>query len=130
MIDPAKMQYRCLHVMHMNRVFYHIPSEVVSLAENSTRLDAASRHPPAKRPAKMIPTLGACGIPLSKRSTAKFSAPDHKGVIKHATVFQILDKRCRWPLGILALKLKSLAQARASSGIWDDLDQNYLDPLS
>jgi hypothetical protein len=87
MIDATKVKNSRLHIMNMNRIFDGVPTEIIGSAIHATRFDTAPRHPPAKRFAKMITTLGVRRITLAKRRTAKLSAPNYQGIIKHATFF-------------------------------------------
>jgi len=64
---------------------------------NRGRLDAAAGEPPAKRPAKVIPAIRACGVALPERRPAELAAPDDQCVLQHAAILQVAHQAADGP---------------------------------
>jgi hypothetical protein len=106
MIDPAEMQHGGLHVMDVDRVGNDVPGEVVGLAINGSRFDAAAGHPPAVSAAEMIAAFGICRITLPERCATELAAPDDERIIQHAAFLQVLHECRGWTFGIDTLLFK------------------------
>src|SRR6056300_360216 len=92
--------------MHMNGSFGDVPSKLIGLPIDRTGLDSGSGHNPTEGTAKMIAArwlFGVARIVLPKGSTAKFSPPDHQGVLEHVPVLQVLNEGCGRSIGVYAL---------------------------
>src|SRR5207244_2047036 len=67
------------------------------------RLYTATGHPDREAARMMVSTvLGGGQAALAVNGPAELSAPDHKRVVQHSTLFQIGDETGRGPIGFLA----------------------------
>ena len=97
------MQDRCVEIVNVHRswcpmIFVRsrdhwaavgmndVVAEIISLTVGDARLDTAAGHPNREAPRMMITTIVFTRqITLAVNGAAKFTAPDHKRVIEHAT---------------------------------------------
>ena len=88
------MQDGGLQVMHVHGVILGIEAEVIRRAETRAGLNASPCHPDRVGLAVVVASVFfAIGTALGVRGPAEFTAPDDEGVIKHATLFEVLDER-------------------------------------
>ncbi len=102
-IDPTQMHDRGLDIMHMDWFFGDVPAELVGRANDVSTSNSAAGHPPTKRLAKVIPSVGFVGVALAKGRASKLGGPNDQGILEHTAFFKIFDQcRCR-DFGVFAL---------------------------
>ena len=103
-IYAEAMQNGRVEIMHIHRIFTYVVAELIRLAIDRSRLDATARQPQAKTPRMMVAAVVSLGQrSLGVNGSAELSAPDHKRVVEHAALFQILHQRSRRLIRLLAL---------------------------
>ena len=93
------------YLMDMDGVLDDVPRKIVGCAVNGSAPNAASSQPPTVRFAKVISSLGAGGISLTKRRATEFAAPHYERIVEHSTVLQVLNQGCGGAFRISALSL-------------------------
>ena len=76
-IDAEAVHDRCLKIVNVDAIFYHVVAVVVGATVIKTRLDAAPGHPDAKTSRMVIAAILLSAIVLTVGSAAKLAAPDH-----------------------------------------------------
>ena len=112
-IQAEAIEQRGLQIVHVDLVFVDVQAEIVGLADDLPRLDAAARQPHAVRQGMMI-AAGVVGLgriaDLAHRRAAEFAAPDHQRLIQQPALLQILDQRRGRLVGDVAVLLQLLVE--------------------
>src|SRR5439155_750040 len=88
MIDAQAAQNCRLQIMDVDGVAHDVIAMVVGFAQSDPRLYAAAGHPDREAARMMVSTvLGGGQAALAINGPAELSAPDHKRVAQHSTLF-------------------------------------------
>ena len=103
-IDAEKVHESGVEIVNVDRVLDDVVAVLVGLADRRAGFDAAAGEPHAEAAGMMIATeVVAAEFALGVVGATKFAAPDDKGVLQHAALFQILNETGRGLVGFLAL---------------------------
>lgn len=90
-VDAKAMQHGRVQIMNVNRLVDNVVAEIIGFAVDNTRFDTATCHPFGVATWMMVTTvIGFRQATLAIDRSAKFSAPDYEGIIKHATLLEIV----------------------------------------
>ena len=104
MIDAHAVKNRRVQVVYLNRITRDVVAVIIRLTQAHAGLDAAAREPYGKAARVMIASVIVGGeLALRVNGASEFAAPNHECVIEHSTLFQILNERRRWLVGVAAL---------------------------
>ena len=96
MIQPQKMENRGLQIMDRNLITYDLETKLVRFPIHGPGFHTTPCHEHGKAIRIVVTSQGFAvrRTALAKRSTSKFSAPDHQGLIQEATLFKVTNQ-CR-----------------------------------
>ncbi len=93
-VDPQTVQNGRVQIVNVHRVFRHVVTEVIRLAVNDPRFDAAAGHPFGVASRMMVATVVClCQTALAINRASEFAAPNHQSILQHAALFQVVDQR-------------------------------------
>jgi hypothetical protein len=104
-IEAAQMQNRGMQIVRMHRIFDRLESKVICGAVYHSAFDTATSEQHAETVAIVMPAIlqsSRSAIDLYPRTPAELASDDHKGVLKHSTIFQIAQKRGNRLIGFLS----------------------------
>src|SRR5690349_10761577 len=87
-VQPGQVKRGGVQVMHGYPVLDGIVSVLIGRAVNRAPLDTATREPHRKAVGMMVSSGRVAGS-LTCRRAAKFTAPDHQGLVEQAARLQI-----------------------------------------
>jgi len=107
-IDAQQVQDGGLKVMNVDFVVHGVEADIVGGSMGDARLDSASSHPGSKGVGVMVtaPAFAVLHVTLKEGGAAEFTAPDDKGLIEHAALFEITDETGTGLVGVLTLSVK------------------------
>ena len=77
------MHHRCLQVVYVNAVAHDVVGEIIGLAVNHARADAAACHPGAETARVMVSAVaGGRQFSLAIHTAAELTGPDNQGVVE------------------------------------------------
>ena len=104
MVDPQAVQDRGVQVVDMHRVLDDVVAEIVGLAVDDARLDAAAGHPDREAARMMIAAVVlARQFALAVDRAAELAAPDDQRIVQQPALLQILDQRLAGLIDVAAL---------------------------
>ena len=110
-IDSQAVQNRGVEVVDIHWIFHDVVTEVIGLAEGDAAFNATAGHPQAETAWVMVaPIVVFSQSTLRVDRASELAAPDHERLIEHASLFQILNERCRGLIGLQALATNLLWQ--------------------
>ena len=104
MVDAEQMQHCRVQVMNAYAVFCNVDAVVVGATVVDSTLSSTPCHPQAKATRVMVPAVGFFRqLSLGIDGSAKFTTPNDKRIIEHASLLEV-TQQCRGGLVcILAL---------------------------
>ena len=92
-VDAHLVQDCRVEIVDVDRVLLHVVAEIIRLAMDDPRLDAAAGHPfcvTARVVIAAVVCLGEASLAVDR--AAEFAAPDNQRVFQKSSLFQILDE--------------------------------------
>ncbi len=109
MIQAHTMQNGRLQIMHMNRIFHHVITQLIGFTQRLTFADATARHPHGEGSRMMItpvdPPQG--GIGFHHGGAPEFAAPHNQRVFQQTTLFEIPQQGRAGLIRLFALALQT-----------------------
>ena len=106
------MEHGGVKVVHVDRVFNHIVTEIVGGAEHQARFHAAAGHPDRETARMMVPAeIVLPYLALRIGGPSKLTAPDNQCVIEQAAGFEVFDQGGAGLVGVPGLSFDALGQA-------------------
>src|SRR5436190_1258074 len=98
MVEAEEPEDGRVQIVHVNLLLGGGKTVFISGAVNIAALHAAPRHPHSKAVMIVIPAIdlacvGTGSRQLNSGSAAKFTAPNHQGIVEHAALFQVFEQR-------------------------------------
>ena len=95
-VDSEQMKHRRVQIVHGDGILGDVETQFVGSAIFEPFFHTGAGHPEGETLPVVIPAEVSCfaQISLTVGSAAKFRPPDHKRVLEHAVVFQILHQAC------------------------------------
>ena len=91
MIDSHALQNRCVEIVDVHGVLYHVVTKVIRGTKLYPTANTASRHPNRKTLGMMVPTIVFFAqSSLAINGSAKLTSPYDQRGIQKTSLFQIL----------------------------------------
>src|SRR5690606_9966277 len=99
------MEYRCMEIMHMHRIFYDVIAEFIGLSVYQARFHATARHPNAETARMVIaPVVVKLEVSLAVICATEFTAPYYQGLVEQSPLLQVGHQRGRSLINIFRLQ--------------------------
>src|SRR5215510_6778482 len=97
-VEPEQPEHRGMEIVNMHLVLGCLKTELIGRAVDITSTYSSARHPHGEAVVVMIASVNLSGIgtrlwQLHRWGSSKFSAPDDKRILEHASLFEILEQR-------------------------------------
>ena len=134
MIKTEQFQQGSVEIMHMDGIFLGLESKFIGAPIDTPGLAATASQPHGKPimvviPSVDFPLVGTRSRHFHRRSAPKFPTPDHKHVIQHASLFQILDQGrnglVRFPRESAVVHLDVIVVVPRLTGPMPELDKTH-----
>src|SRR5262245_48877529 len=90
--------------MNVDGIFHNVIAKIIRPAVSDSCPGAAARHPHRESVLMVIaPRFGSgsfASLDLLHGCASKFTTPNHKGFIKQATLFEVLNQGSHWLINI------------------------------
>ena len=91
-VDSHAVQYGCIDVVDVNRVFDDVVTEVIGFAVDESLFYSAACHPHAEVSWMVIASIIVFGQrPLRVHRPAEFASPNNQRAIEQAPLFEVLN---------------------------------------
>ena len=110
-LDPQQVQDRGVEVVDLDRVLDDVVGEVVGLAVDEARLDAAAGQPDREAARVMVAAVIRGGeLALRVDRPAELAAPDDQRVVEQPALLEVLDECGGGLVGVVALRADLVGQ--------------------